>query len=113
MRELRLDNGHIEILQMIAERKCCEVESFPAVYKDRKRKRQADASEVAERVSELLYPEVALLKPSGDYVMLTEFGKSVLIILEAYKKRGKYQNMSFVLNKAEPLPLEEVPNLML
>ena len=114
MRELKLDNGHIEILKLVAERNCCEVASLPNVYKDKKRTKLADACDVAERVSELLYQEVGLLKPFGNYIMLSDFGRCALINLENLKSRkGDYQRMSFDLKKAKPLPREEVPILML
>jgi hypothetical protein len=116
MRELRLDNGHIEILKLVAERNCCEVESLPDVYRDEKRTRKIDAVGVAERVSELLYPEVALLQPSRTcegYVILSLLGKQTLQELEKIKNStGKYQNMYFPLDKAKHLPWGEVPVLL-
>jgi hypothetical protein len=115
MRELELDNGHIEILKLVAERNCCEAESLPNVYKDKKRTKPADACEIAERVSELLYPEIALLKLAGDgLIALSDVGKKRLYDLENVKKvTGDYQTMTFALKKAQPLPREEVPILML
>ncbi len=81
MKELIFDNAHMEILKLIAERGRCEAEALPTVYLDKKRKRPADACDVAEHISELLYPEVALIEPSDGYITLSEKGKSMVEFL--------------------------------